>query len=348
MGDTKTAPMITAVMIFFNAERYFAEAIDSVLAQTYDRWELMLVDDGSTDGSTAIARDYAARFPDRIRYVEHPGHANRGMSASRNAGVAAGRGDYVAFLDSDDVWLPGWMEHYAAVARCFPQAGMIYGPTLYWYSWRDPAEKEREFTDRLGSPTDSPLVAPEGLRRLTVGEVEPPCICSLLIRADAYRDVGGFETAFRGLYEDQVFLGKLTYRYDIVVSDAVLALYRQHNDSCCHQGLKTREYHPEDYHPTRKRYLRWLADYLAAMPDPEPTITAAVAKQLRPYQIPLYAPLSNFRARCFRKAGHVRQLLRTDPRAQPLRRAWGVFKHGVLRAGPGPEPAPVNPATPPH
>ena len=73
--------LVSVVMIFRNAERWFDEAIDSVLAQTHPALELLLCDDGSTDTSTATARRRAAEEPDRVRYLEHPGHAHRGMSS---------------------------------------------------------------------------------------------------------------------------------------------------------------------------------------------------------------------------------------------------------------------------
>ena len=98
---------VSCIVIFLNEERFLAEAIDSVLAQTHESWELLLVDDGSTDGSAAIAREFAERHPDRVRYLRHPGRANLGMSAARNLGLAHARGRYVGFLDADDAWLPG-------------------------------------------------------------------------------------------------------------------------------------------------------------------------------------------------------------------------------------------------
>src|SRR5215207_11709928 len=98
--------LVSSVMIFLNAEKFIEEAIESVFAQTYDNSELLLVDDGSTDDSTQIALRYAERDPEKVRYLEHPGHRNRGMSASRNLGVSHAEGEYVAFLDADDVWLP--------------------------------------------------------------------------------------------------------------------------------------------------------------------------------------------------------------------------------------------------
>ncbi len=112
---------MSCVMIFLDGARFIDEAIRSVVAQGADvAWELVLVDDGSTDASTAIARRWAAADPARIRYVEHAGHANRGMSASRNAGVAAARGEHIGFLDCDDVWLPSALSHGLRVLPLTP------------------------------------------------------------------------------------------------------------------------------------------------------------------------------------------------------------------------------------
>src|SRR5262245_21147944 len=98
--------LVSVIISFLNAERFIQEAIESVFAQGYEHWELLLVDDGSTDESTAIARRYTAQHPERVRYLEHAGHQNRGLSASRNLGIRHAQGEYIAFLDADDVWLP--------------------------------------------------------------------------------------------------------------------------------------------------------------------------------------------------------------------------------------------------
>ena len=122
-------PRVSVVMIFLDEERFLAEAIESVRAQTFTDWELLLVDDGSSDGSSAIARGYAEREGDRIRYLEHPGHENRGMSASRNLGIRHARGDLVALLDADDVWLQHKLSRQVALLDANPDAEMIYGAT---------------------------------------------------------------------------------------------------------------------------------------------------------------------------------------------------------------------------
>jgi glycosyltransferase involved in cell wall biosynthesis len=311
-------PLVTAIMIFLNGEKYIADAIDSIVAQTYSNWELVLVDDGSTDGATAIAKDYAARHPDRIRYIDHPGHANLGMSASRNSGVLEGRGNFISFLDADDYWLPGRLAHFVDVARSFPDAGMIYGPTLYWYSWAEargektPVEGQADFPGHLDLPTNKLLQPPMPLRQfLVTGGGCLPGICSLLIRRDAYDRIGGFEPSFRGLYEDQVFLSKMTATYPVVVIEEVLDYYRQHTESCCYRNIETGEYVPDDFHPSRGRYLRWLREYLRAIDLRDPVIKRELRRQLRPYSIPLYLPA--YKAGRFVKR-LVRRLLRIGAR----------------------------------
>jgi glycosyltransferase involved in cell wall biosynthesis len=128
-------PLVSAITIFLNCEKYIEEAIESVFAQTYDNWELLLVDDGSTDNSTAIALRYAQEYPHKVRYLEHPDHENRGMSATRNLGIRNAKGEYIAFLDADDVWFPQKLEQQVATMHSQPEAEIVFGPTQYWYSW---------------------------------------------------------------------------------------------------------------------------------------------------------------------------------------------------------------------
>src|SRR5260370_8391435 len=92
-------PQVSAIIAVYNGAATVAQAIDSVLAQTFGDLDLIVVNDGSTDGTPGILRSYG----DRIRVVDQP---NRGVAAARNAGVRASRGQYIAFLDSDDAWAP--------------------------------------------------------------------------------------------------------------------------------------------------------------------------------------------------------------------------------------------------
>jgi glycosyltransferase involved in cell wall biosynthesis len=104
-----TPLLISCIVPVFNGERYLGEAIDSILAQTYRPVEIIVVDDGSTDGTAAVA----ARYGDRIRYVRQN---NGGAPTARNLGLSVAMGEFVAFLDSDDLWHPEKLQRQMA---CF-------------------------------------------------------------------------------------------------------------------------------------------------------------------------------------------------------------------------------------
>ena len=115
--------MISAIIVTYNRSRFLSEAIDSVLAQTYFKknpaeWELLIIDDGSTDETGLLVSHYLRTVPN-IRYYSEP---HRGVSAARNRGLAEARGDFIAFLDSDDLWLPSKIEVQMSFLRALPSA----------------------------------------------------------------------------------------------------------------------------------------------------------------------------------------------------------------------------------
>src|SRR5438105_7879903 len=187
--------MVSVIIIFLNAESFIEEAIESVLAQAYTAWELLLVDDGSTDTSTAIALRYAEQHAWKIRYLEHEEHQNRGMSASRNLGIHNARGEYIAFLDADDVWLPHKLEQQVAILEQQPGAAMVYGPVLLWYSWvRDAQNSQQDFVmQELGVPL-STLVKPPVLVNFLLERANrgaTPLPSGILIRRQIAKGVRG-------------------------------------------------------------------------------------------------------------------------------------------------------------
>src|SRR4051812_43195551 len=121
---SEQTPLVSVIICFLNEEVFLAEAVNSVLAQAYTAWELLLVDDGSTDGSTDVARQFAGQHPHKIRYLDHDGHTNRGLSASRNLGIQQAAGDLLAFLDADDVWLPMKLSQQVAIMQDHPELAM--------------------------------------------------------------------------------------------------------------------------------------------------------------------------------------------------------------------------------
>ncbi|MGD9614506.1 MAG: glycosyltransferase family 2 protein [Alphaproteobacteria bacterium] len=237
---TRREPLISCITIFLNGEAFIGEAIESVLAQSYSNWELILVDDGPVDGATEIARRYAAAHPGRITCIEHPNHENRGMSASRNAGVRIARGEYIAFLDADDVWLPDRLVRHLEVLDPLPDIAMSMSPTLTWCSWnRGNLPRSRpwlaaDMTAALAVPAGIAISPPDMAISCLEGHgAGLPGICSPLIRRDPLIQVGGFEEQFRTLFEDQAFLFKIFLNYKVIALDVVLDYYRQHDASAC-------------------------------------------------------------------------------------------------------------------
>jgi hypothetical protein len=126
----RTEARVSVIMAFLDAEPFIEEAIDSVLAQTFQDWELLLVDDGSRDASSKIARRFAAADPERIRYLSHEDFGNRGPSASRNLALGRAEGEYVAILDADDIWEPRRLEKQVAFLDAQPDVALVGS----WYT----------------------------------------------------------------------------------------------------------------------------------------------------------------------------------------------------------------------
>jgi glycosyltransferase involved in cell wall biosynthesis/SAM-dependent methyltransferase len=276
-------PLVSVITIFFNGVQFLPEAIESVLAQTYDTWELFLVDDGSTDGSTGIALGYAALYPAKVHYLEHAGHQNRGMSATRNLGLHHARGTYIAFLDADDVWLPHKLERQVALLEAYPQAAMVYGATQYWYSWTgEPQDHQRDYIPALGIETERVFEPPSLLPLLyPLGQAAAPCNGSLLVRREASEAVGGFEETFRGMYEDQAFLVKIYLQHAVFVSSDFHDRYRIHSTSCMAMTKQA-----GNYRQTRRDFLDWFETYLSRQAVQHPCVWFALQQALAPYRQP--------------------------------------------------------------
>lgn len=275
-SDAGGNELVSIVVPFRNGERYLREAVDSVLAQTHTAWELLLVDDGSTDGGTAIAKRYAERHPNRIFYLEHAGHENRGTAASRNLAIRRARGGYVAFLDCDDVWRPEKLRRQLEILQAEPRAGMVYGLSRYWYSWTGNAEDaSRDYIPELGIAPNRLYEPPELVTLLyPLGQSTPPPPSDILMRRDAIDRAGGFEERFHGtygMYEDQAFLVKVYLTSPVFVSDEVWDQYRVRPDSCMNTARRA-----GDYREIRNVFLNWFRDYLHEHEVSDPAILAAV------------------------------------------------------------------------
>lgn len=275
-----STPRVTCAIIFLDEERFLGEAIESVLAQSFTDWELLLVDDGSSDGSEAMAQELAARQPGKIRYLDHEGHANRGKSGSRNLALAESRGELVAFLDGDDVWLADKLERQVALFDRYPQAQFLCGATEYWRGWDGSgAEDKLRWTGEVdGRPAleDGHVYPPASLLRhfYPLGRGLTPSQSGFMIRRQFALDFGGFEDRFRSLFEDLLFITKATLHGSTLVSNECFDRYRQHPDSSSNRASRT------EWLAAKKLYLEWLCDYLPESGVDDPRLAWRVRREI--------------------------------------------------------------------
>ncbi|MCL4721020.1 MAG: glycosyltransferase [Gammaproteobacteria bacterium] len=228
-----TAPLVSAVMPVFNGSRHIGTAIESVLGQGFADLELIVVDDGSRDGSA----DLAAGFGPRVRVIRQ---ANQGSAVARNAGIAAARGAYVAFIDADDAWLPAKIETQVRYLATHPDVGLVYHR---WQEWNgDPrtlAELGMQSIPELpGLDTeDSGWV----YHRLLLD-----CIVhtsTVMVRRSLLADAGGFDPKLRRGqdYDYWLRLSRLTPMHKLATT---LSVYRIHAGSIT-LGVPDRNYAAE-------------------------------------------------------------------------------------------------------
>lgn len=279
-------PVVTAIIIVLNGAEFIAEAITSIADQTWPSWELVVVDDGSTDATRSIVTTFVDRHPGRIQLVQHDDQRNHGMSASRNLGLASARGDYVAFLDADDVWLPTKLAEQVAILQTEPTTAMVYGRTLMWHSWQSPAARADYYFD-LGVQPDATYPPPVLFRQLMRNRYQTPTTCNAMIRRGVVADVGGFDPEFRDLFEDQLFFAKVLLRYPTHVSDRCWARYRQHGQASSALASDARE-----VHRAHLRYLAALRTHLRAGGSP---ISARLALEAEVVKLTASAALRSAR-----------------------------------------------------
>jgi glycosyltransferase involved in cell wall biosynthesis len=242
-------PRISVVMALHNRARDVGAAIDSVLAQDHGSYEVVVVDDGSTDGSPDVVR----RYGDQVRLIERP---NGGVGAARNTGIAAARGEYLAYCDTDDVQLPFRLRAQEAVLDRFPAVAMVFTDFKTWTRgeavtgeshlrarWLGPTVRtfEAEVVDAFRevhtcAGLGLPVPAEYRARRVFVGEVAPLVAlmhvawgCVQMSRTEAVRAVGGHWEAVRA-YEDWCLTADLSKRHPLAFMDLPTCLYRVHPD----------------------------------------------------------------------------------------------------------------------
>ncbi|PSL01260.1 glycosyltransferase family 2 protein [Cecembia rubra] len=122
-------PLVSVIIPVFNKKDFVEEAVNSVLNQTYDNLEILLIDDGSTDGSTEILKDLALRYPSKVKLIQQ---TNKGACHARNIGIQVSKGEYIQFLDADDILDSQKIEFQFEVLKSQPKDVLVFGRWEYF------------------------------------------------------------------------------------------------------------------------------------------------------------------------------------------------------------------------
>ena len=239
-------PKVSVLLPVWNAERYLAGAIESVLAQSFADFELLIVDDGSTDGSTALIRRYRDR---RIRRIEN--EKNLGVTRSLNLGLELAHGRYVARMDADDLCAPERLERQVAFLDAHPEVALV-------------ASRAR-WVDALGAEIgiiDTPADGETLRRRLRRGNWIVHG--TVMMRAEAVRALGGYDESMERAQDYDLWL-RLSERHPIAALPDLLYTWRDHGGSVSRRHLEQQNEFAEHARlAARRRWCSALVDEVTA------------------------------------------------------------------------------------
>lgn len=203
--------LVSVIIPVYNRATLVPQAIDSILSQTYDNVEIIAINDGSTDNSLEVLRKYEKKWPDKVRVINQD---NQGQVLARNNGIKASTGEYIAFLDSDDRWLPQKLE--LQLPRFTPEVGLVYCSV--------------EFIDESGQ-----VIAVERCDPELVGNIYPQLLVqnrmtggTVVIRKDILDEVGLFDPEFKAAENWDLWI-RISKKYKAALVNKPLVQYRKHS-----------------------------------------------------------------------------------------------------------------------
>lgn len=196
----------------YNTARFLPQALDSVIAQTYTDWRILLIDDGSTDDTPELIKPYQAQLGDKLLYIRQ---TNAGLPAARNTAIRHAKAEFLALLDADDVWLPNRLQATLDRARAKPQAGLFYG-------FVSRIDQHGRLIDTFDQPNrhGEGSVAPH----LYMRTLDMPCP-TVSFRRSALEKAGLFDESLRAS-EDRDLWIRIALHYEVALVPEIIALYR--------------------------------------------------------------------------------------------------------------------------
>ena len=206
------SPKVSVIMNCLNGEAYLRQAIESVFNQTYQDWEIVFWDNGSTDNSAEIAKSYGKR----IRYFWS--EQTYPLGKARNLCMAQANGVYITFLDCDDFWLPEKLEKQIPLFDKDPEVALVFTDAIYFNDKGDICQIYKKFTPPNGR------IFGQLFRKYFL------CITSVAIRRSSIQDMDWFDKRMK-FFEDACFFLRLAYKYKLDYCNEILVRYRVRPDS---------------------------------------------------------------------------------------------------------------------
>ncbi len=252
-------PLISICIPAYNAERYLPATLESVRAQRFSDWELIVTEDGSQDSTEEIVREFARTVSQPVRYDRHA--QNLGLPATRNTGIASARGEWIALLDSDDVWTAGHLESVAELMHQTSAEFIHAGSVLF------DSDTGRELSVRAPTPqmiADFPTSLFDGTYT-----IQPS---SVVMRRCLWEDVGGFDPTFRYVEDREMWIRCARSGARFAYTGFNTCLYRKHANALSRHGVamalaSARVYEKNidwDAVPSQQRRLHAAAAWKAA------------------------------------------------------------------------------------
>ena len=217
MDAPHRTPVVSVIIPAHNSAAFIADAIDAVRAQTFREYEIIAVDDGSTDRTQDVLR----RFPE-VRSARQP---NRGAAAARNAGIGLARGEFVAFLDADDLWLPDKLARQLDFIAAHPEVGLLFADAAEWRG--DTVEKPSILsTMAFGADASSQTPIDDVFRKLLIENFIPTS--TVLVRRSCFAAAGLFDVSLPNVEDREMWL-RLAAAVPVACVPQVLARKRSHD-----------------------------------------------------------------------------------------------------------------------
>lgn len=248
-------PTISIIIPAYNAEKTIVATLNSVQNQTFSDWEAIVIDDGSTDRTIQIVNELN---DPRIQVFSYP---NAGVAETRNRGLMKARGDYIAFLDADDLWTPDKLELQLRALQDHPEAGVAY--SWNYYQYENPADSYADKSQRFEGNVYADLLIKNFLQNGS----------NPLVRKEAIASVGLFDPTIKSC-EDWDYYLRLARNWPFVLVPKVQVIYRQSLNSVSSNIEvmedyllllinRTFESVPPELKPLKKQSISWVYKYVA-------------------------------------------------------------------------------------